>query len=245
MVSGKYSALSGAVAREQAMANLAANLANVNTTGFKKDRISFAAILRGANQDTSARGINYTRIGKIGIDLDQGGMQPTARPLDVAIDGAGFFKVQKNNEIFYTRAGHLMLDNTGMVKTEDGLNVLGAGDAPMTIDTTAGKDIIIAESGEISVNGVLSDAKVQVFAVDDEAKLVKAGQSLYRLGEGATDRPLENYRVLQGNLEGSNVNMMTEMTAMISAQRSFEAHSKVIESYSKLGERQDELGSIG
>ncbi|MBV5318856.1 MAG: flagellar basal-body rod protein FlgF [Desulfobulbaceae bacterium] len=245
MVSGKYSALSGAVAREQAMGNLASNLANVNTTGFKRDRISFASILRGTKQTTEARGINYSRINKIGTDFNQGGMQPTGRPLDVAIDGPGFFKVQKNNQILYTRVGHLMLDANGLVKTEDGLNVLGSGDAPITIDTSAGKDIVIAESGEISVNGVLADVKIQVFAINDQDKLTKAGQSTYKLEAGAADQPLENYRVLQGNLEGSNVNMMEEMATMIATQRSFEAHNKVIESYSKLGERLDELGSIG
>lgn len=245
MVSGKYSALSGAVAREQAMGNLASNLANVSTTGFKRDRISFASILRGTKQATEATGINYSRIRKIGTDFNQGGMQPTGRPLDVAIDGPGFFKVQKNNEIFYTRAGHLMIDANGLVKTEDGLNVLGAGDAPITIDTSAGKDIVIAESGDISVNGVLADGKIQVFAIDDQDKLIKAGLSIYKLEGGAADQPLTGFRVLQGNLESSNVNMMEEMTAMIATQRSFEAHNKVIESYSKLGERLDELGSIG
>jgi fagellar hook-basal body proteins len=112
MGSGKYSALSGAVAREQAMSNVAANLANVSTTGFKKDRISFAAILRGAQQASDARGINFARIRKIGVDFSQGGMQPTDRPLDVAIDGPGFFKVRKGGETFYTRSGRLMLDDT-------------------------------------------------------------------------------------------------------------------------------------
>lgn len=245
MVSGKYSALSGAVAREQAMGNIASNLANVNTTGFKRDRVSFASILRDADQTTAARGINYARIRKIGTDYNQGGMQPTGRPLDIAIDGPGFLKVQKNDEIFYTRSGHLMLDETGMVKTEDGYTVLGAGDAPMIIDTSTGSEIVIAESGEISVGGVAADGKIQVFAIADQSKLTKAGHSIYKLGSGTADQPLENYRVLRGNLESSNVNMVEEMTAMIATQRSFEAHNKVIESYSKLGERLDELGSIG
>lgn len=244
MVSGKYSALSGAVAREQAMDNLAANLANVNTTGFKKDRISFAAILRGTKQTAEARGINYSRIRKIGVDFSQGGMQTTDRPLDVAIDGEGFFKVQKGQETFYTRAGRLMIDDNGMLKTEDGLNVLGAGNNPLQIDTAEGKDISIAESGDISVNGVLAGGRVQVFAVAEPDKLIKAGNALYKLEQGG-DQPLDEFRVLQGNLETSNVNMIEEMTAMISTQRAFEAHNKVIESYSKLGEKQDELGSVG
>jgi len=244
MVSGKYSALSGGVAREQALSNIAANLANVNTTGFKKDRPSFAAMLKGAKQIGETRGINYARIRAIESDFSQGGMQTTDRALDVAIDGPGFLKVQKNNESFYTRAGRLMLDNNGMVKTEDGFTVLGAGNNPLQIDTTQGKDIVIAESGEISVNGADSGSRIQVFAIADQKQLVKTGNSLYKLKEGG-DQPLAEYRVVQGNLETSNVNMMEEMTAMIAAQRAFEAHTKAIESYSKLGEKQDELGSLG
>jgi flagellar basal-body rod protein FlgF/flagellar basal-body rod protein FlgG len=244
MVSGKYSALSGAVAREQAMDNLASNLANVNTAGFKKNRISFSAILRGANQTAEARGINYTRIRKIATDFSQGGMQATGRALDIAIEGEGFFKVRKNDETFYTRSGHLVIDQNGMIKTDDGLSVLGAANDPLQLNITEGKDIVIGENGDISVNGTLSGGKIQVFAIDDQEKLVKTGDSLYKLEEGGTDQPSPTGRVIQGNLETSNVNMMEEMTTMIATQRTFEAHNKVIESYSKLGEKQDELGSV-
>lgn len=245
MVSGKYSALSGAVAKEQALSNIASNLANVNTTGFKKDRISFAAILRGAKQASNAQGINYARIRKIGTDFSQGGMQPTGKPLDVAIDGEGFFKIQKNNEIFFTRSGRFMLDQNGMLKTVDGFNVLGASNEPIQLDTSAGKEIIIAESGNIAINGQLSDSKIQVFAVDDQTKLTKVGNALYKLGGGATDQPQETYRVAQGNLETSNINMMEEMATMISTQRNFEATSRVLESYSTLDSKLDELGTVG
>ena len=226
------------------MNNVAANLANVSTTGFKKDRVSFAAILRGTAQTAEASGLNYSRTRKSGVDFRPGGMQTTDRPLDVAIDGEGFLKVQKGQETFYTRAGRLMIDDNGMLKTEDGLNVLGAGNEPLQIDTAQGKDIVIAENGEISVNGAAVGSRISVFSVENQDKLAKAGNSLYKLEEGG-DQALTDYRLLQGNLETSNVNMMEEMTAMINNQRSFEAHNKLIESYSKLSEKQDELGSVG
>ena len=246
MGSGKYSALSGAVAREQAMSNIANNLANVNSTGFKKNRISFAAILRGAQQVTAdSRGINLTRIRKIGTDFSQGGMQDTGRPLDVAIDGEGFFKVRRGADVFYTRTGHLMLDENGMVKTEDGFNVIDAGEEPLQLQTAAGQNVSIDESGGISIDGEPSGSQIQVFSVSDQDKLVKAGGSLYKLDEGGTSQPAETFRVVQGSLETSNVNMVEEMTSMIATQRSFEAHHKVLESYSKLGEKQDELGTVG
>ena len=244
MISGKYSALSGAVAKEQALGNIASNLANVSTTGFKKDRVSFAAILRGAKQSNSAGGVNFSRMRKIGTDFSQGGLEPTARPLDVAIDGEGFLKVQKNNEIFYTRAGRLELDENGMVKTQDGFNVLGASNEPLQLDTSAGSDIAIADSGTISVNGKLAEGKIQAFAINDPTKLIKTGNSLYKLDKGGSDQPQETYRVVQGSLETSNINMMEEMTSMIATQRSFEAGNKVLESYSALDAKWDELGSV-
>lgn len=244
MGSGKYGALSGAVAREQAMSNIASNLANISTTGFKKDRISFAAILRGTQQAENASGINYSRIRKISTDFSQGGMQTTERPLDVAIDGEGFFKVQKGQETYYTRSGRFMLDENGFLKTGDGANVLGAGNDPLQIDTTQGKDIYIAENGDISVNGKVIGVQVGVFTVDDTQQLTKVGDSRYRLQQGG-DRPMTNARTLQGNLETSNINMIEEMTAMIATQRAFEANTKVLESYSNLGEKLDELGTVG
>ena len=244
MVSGKYSALSGAVSREQAISNIAANLANVNTTGFKKDRISFEAMLKGAKQSGETKGINFARIRTIGTDFSQGGMQTTGRSLDVAIDGPGFFKIRKGNETLYTRSGSFMLDTNGIVKTADGYTVIGGGDNPLQLDTTGGKNIVIGESGDIAVNGTASGNRIEVFAINDTSKLAKTGNNLYRLTAGESE-PQPQYRVVQGSLETSNVNMMEEMTAMIATQRLFEAHTKAIESFSKLGEKQDELGSIG
>ncbi|WP_310598930.1 flagellar basal-body rod protein FlgF [Desulfobulbus sp.] len=243
MVSGKYSAVSGALTRELAMNNIASNLANVNTNGFKKDRIGFSALLSGAKQARETKGINYARTRTIETDFGQGGMQTTDRALDVAIDGPGFFKVRKGNEIFYTRAGHLNLDSNGTLLTEEGHLVLGAGNAPLQLDTSQGKDIVIAESGAISVNGVQSGGALQVFTIPEQSELTKVGHALYKLERGG-DQPAVGFRVIQGNLETSNVNMMEEMTSMIAAQRAFEAHTKVLESYSKIGDKQDELGSI-
>ncbi|NLX19580.1 MAG: flagellar basal-body rod protein FlgF [Desulfobulbus sp.] len=243
MGSGKYSALSGAVSREQAINNIAANLANVNTTGFKKDRLSFAAILQSTQQTEKATGINHTRVQTTETDFSQGGLRTTGRPMDVAIDGAGFFKIMKDNTTLYTRSGSFVLDSNGLVKTADGYTVIGNDDAPLQLDTTTGKDIAIGESGEIAVNGTLSGNRLVVFNVPDPKALVKLNGNLYRLdtGEG---QPMQEYRVVQGCLETSNVNMMEEMTSMIAAQRLFEAHTKAIESFAKISEKQDELGSL-
>ncbi len=243
MVSGKYSALSGAVAREQALDNISANLANVNTTGFKKNTISFESLLRDAKQSTDANGINYSRIGKIGTDFQQGGMQETGNPLDVAIGGEGFFKIRKGAENHYTRSGHFVLDEDGMLKTSDGYNVIGANNQALQLADASGKIIDISDQGEITINGVTSELTVQIFNVSDNEQLKPVGNTRYTLQQG-TDLPNTSSKVVQGSLETSNVNMMEEMALMISTQRKFEAHIKMLESYSKLGDKQNELGTV-
>ncbi len=245
MVSGKYSALSGAVAREQAMANIANNLANVSTIGFKRDRISFEAMLRGSRQVEQARGINYNRIRTIGTDFSQGGLRHTGRVLDVAIDGEGFFKIRNQGKTFYTRTGSLALDQNGTLKTTAGYPVLGDSGQVIQLPDSSGQAVSIDEQGNISVNGAPVGARLQVFAVSDPSRLKKVGNDLFTLEPGATDRVSTSARIVQGSLETSNVNMMAEMVRMIDTQRRFEALHKVLKSYSTLGERQNELGTVG
>ncbi len=244
MVSGKYSALSGAVSREQAMANITNNLANVNSSGFKKNRISFEALLRGKQQISKTGGINYNRIGKIGIDFTQGPLMETGRALDVAISGKGFFKVRRGNEILYTRNGNFFTDTTGILKTAQGFSVLNESGNPIQLTDATGKKISIDESGSITLDTTPSGERIQVFSVTDPEKLTKAGDGLLKLAPGATSRPTYESPIVQKNLEGSNVNMVEEMVRMIDTQRKFEAFLKVQKSYSRLGEKQSELGRV-
>ncbi|PID72045.1 MAG: flagellar basal-body rod protein FlgF [Desulfobulbus propionicus] len=244
MVSGKYAALSGAIAREQALDNVASNLANVNTTGFKKNRISFESILRESRQITHAKGINYSRIRHIGTDHSQGSMQETGNPLDLAIEGEGFFKLDKAGASYYTRSGHFMLDQNGMVTTADGYNLVGRGNAPLKLPDAAGRTIVISQNGTISVDGIASGKQVQLYTVEDQQQLKKVGNTRFQLDQG-NDLPMQEFQVLQGRLETSNVNMMEEMAVMINTQRKFEADMKVLNNYSTLSDKQDELGSVG
>ncbi len=245
MVSGKYSALSGAVAREQAMANIANNLANVSTTGFKRDRISFESMLRGSRQTQQARGINYSRIRTIKTDFSQGGLRQTGRALDVAIEGEGFFKIRNQGTTYYTRIGSFALDQNGTLKTTAGFPVLGDSGQVIQLPDTQGRAISIDEQGNISVNGAPVGARLQVFTISDSSRLKKVGNNLFTLESGGTDQVAESARIIQGSLETSNVNMMEEMVRMIDSQRKFEALHKVMKSYSTLGERQNELGTVG
>jgi len=245
MVSGKYSALSGAVSREQAMANITNNLANINSSGFKKNRISFEAMLKGSQQISRTGGINYNRIRKIGIDFSQGPLMETGRPLDIAISGKGFFKVRRDNETLYTRNGNFFTDANGMLKTTHGFNVLNESNSPIQLIDTAGKIISIDESGSITLDTTPSGERIQVFSVAEPEKLSKAGDGLLRLESGVTSRPTNDSPIVQKSLEGSNVNMVEEMVMMIDTQRKFEAFLKVQKSYSAIGQKQNELGTVG
>ncbi len=224
MVSGKYSSLSGAVAREQAMSQLTNSLANVNSTGFKKERISFESLLKGSKQTTDAKGINYSRIRKIGIDFSQGPLRETGRSLDVAISGDGFFKVRRGNETLYTRNGNFFADENGMLKTAQGFNVLNETNQPIQIPDIEGKKLHIDESGSIALNTTPSGEKIQVFSITDNEKLTKAGDTMFRLERGAVSRPL---------------------VTMIDTQRKYDANLKVLKSYSTLSEKQNQLGTVG
>ncbi len=244
MVSGKFSALAGAVAREQAMANIANNLANVNTSGFKKDTVSFEAMLRGERQTSTTKGINYNRVRTIATDFSQGPIKTTDNPLDLAIDGEGFFKIGDSSGTYYTRQGSFRIDGNGLLKTASGHSLLDAGGQPLQVNNPNSQNITIDEAGNVAIDGGI-EGKISIYQVDDTANLEKIGHSLFRLGDAGAEIPLEEYRIVQGGLETSNVNMMEEMVRMIDTNRKHAAYHKVMKSYSTMSEKLDELGSVG
>lgn len=248
MVSGKYSALAGAVAREQAIANISNNLANVSTAGYKKSRVSFESLLRGEKQILNAKGINYSRIKENFSDFSPGPINPTENPLDVAIRGDGFFKVQGPNGILYTRNGNLKLDSGGRLLNTEGMPVLDDGNGEITLPSSELSKIIIDSSGTISImssDGIATEAgQLAVVSVDDPLSLKREANTLFSLKEGGNEIPAEETTVSQGSLEVSNVNMTEEMALMINSNRTFQTYHKVLESYKALGEKQDELGTV-
>lgn len=248
MVSGKYSALSGAVAREQSMANITANLANVNTSGYKKASTSFESLLEGAKQTQEARGINYNRVRGNFTEFSPGPIRETGNPLDMAIHGDGFFKVQGPNGVLYTRRGDFVLDQSGNLKTSNGLPVLDQANGPINIPDSAISQISVSSLGEISVmgrDGTRSTVgSVAVVTVDDTKKLKREADTTFSLQADGQETAVTEPTLVIGNLETSNVNMTEQMTLMIDSLRTFETYHKVLKSYADLGLKQDELGSL-
>lgn len=157
-------------------------------------------------------------------DFTPGAVRETGRPLDVALDGDGFLVVQTPRGERYMRAGNLTLDSAGQLTTQHGDLVVGQA-GPITIP--AG-EVTIGDDGTISVKGQQVDQLKLVRFDNPQTSLVKEGESLFMTtGQG---RPLEanNTRVLQGSLEMSNVNTVSELVAMMQNSREFESLQKSV-----------------
>ncbi len=249
MTSGKYTALAGAISRQQAIANISNNLANVNTSGYKKSRVSFESILNGQQQINDAKGMNYNRINKNFTNFEEGAFRQTDDPFDVAISGNGFFKIQGPGGPLYTRRGDFTLDQDGVLQTSSGRAVLDEGGSEITIPNANRDKIAIGYDGAVYAMGEngarLLVGKIAVVAFEDESQLKRESDTAFSASPQAVEQPAQNTRLIQGSQELSNVNMTEEMTKMIDSYRTFETYHKVLESYSKIGEKQEELGTLG
>jgi len=249
MVSGKYSALSGAIAREQAMSNVSNNLANISTTGYRRSQVSFEAILRGERQTQEANGINYSRIRKNFSDFSSGPIRTTEDPLNFAIQGEGFFKVQGPTGPLYTRRGDFLINAQGLLTTSNNLPVLDEGNGQITIPDTDTSKVAVGDDGTVfllGLQGARSEiAKIAVVGITDKQQLKRESDTAFSLEAGGAEQPTTDTRVIQGSLELANVNMSSELTQMIDNYRTFETYQKVLKSYSTIGETGDELGSLG
>lgn len=249
MGSGKYSALSGAIAREQAIANLSNNLANISTSGYKKSNISFESVLKEETQLNAAKGKNYSRVGKNYTDFSPGAIRTTENPLDVAVQGEGFLKVEGPKGILYTRRGDLAINAEGLLTTTNGLPVLDDGNGRINIPDTDTSKVAIGDDGTLYIlgpQGARSEvARLAVVDIVDKEKLRRESDTTFSLEQGALETLSENSRIVQGALELSNVDMAEGMAKMIDNYRTFETYHKVLKSYSTIGEQQEELGTLG
>jgi len=249
MGSGKYSALAGAISREQRLANIATNLANVNTIGYKKTRMSFESLLRGVQQTKQANGINYSRVRENFTEFTEGPIKGTGNPLDMAIHGDGFFKVQSQDGTKYTRRGDFHTDQDGTLLTGNNMPVLDTGNAPILIPDTDTSKISVNSLGEVSILSIDGSrdivGTIAVYTINDNKNLKRESDTLFSLKEPGQEILTEEPNLAIGSLEVSNVNITEEMALMIESTRTFESYQKVIKAYSKLGQKQDELGSVG
>ncbi|HSW63256.1 MAG TPA: flagellar hook-basal body protein [Dissulfurispiraceae bacterium] len=239
MYKGMYVAATGAVQRSNEMDNVANNLANVNTTGFKRNMLSAASyqVLEGVQQAPATIYPNartMTSTGKFAIDSTLGAFQTTGNSLDFALSADSFFVVEKNGKQFYTRNGAFVLDRDGFLSTPDGYRVLDRGNQPIVIDNTEGS-ISVSSDGNMYIINVQQKSNTLI-AEMNVAKLSNsqhAGGSLFT----GTAEDSAGYEVYQGVLERSNVNPVSELVSMIAALRQYEMSQKVIQNFSDLAQR--------
>jgi len=234
MYKGIYIALSGAVLKRRNMDLFAQNIANVNTPGYKKERISFKDYIVPADNKTGLAedGRVMADLSKSVIDFSSGTILRTGNPLDLAINGEGFFALEGGR---YTRNGNFMISSDGYLTTKDGVKVLGDG-GPIAVQ---GSSIDVSTSGEVIVDET-PVGKVKIVDFPDSGSLKKLSGGMF-----ATEETGEtvNSQVNQGFLEQSNVNAIQEMVQMLAATREFESYQKLIHSFDEASSKAiNELG---
>lgn len=215
-------------ARQHTLDTQANNIANASTTGFKAERLLYTSA-EAAKKGAESGGNKQSLVGGVmasgSVDFSTGAIQQTGRALDVAIDGDAFLQVQTPQGARFTRAGNLTLNQDGQLVTNNGYLVVGER-GPITVAKNG--DISIGEDGTISAGGANIDKLKLVRFNNPAAALQKAGENLF-MTTGA-ENPLTNVnsRVMQGALESSNVNSVSEMVAMINNNREFESLQKTV-----------------
>lgn len=244
MNSGIYSALSGNIAAMKRLDVLTNNLANANTAGFKKDRLTFESVLQAAGGQPAA-GVQsdapvYAETGFY-TDYAAGPVKQSGNTFDLAIDGDGFFVINTPQGRAYTRQGNFHLDSAGKLVTADGNDVLGGG-GPITI---TGGQVEIRGTGEIFVDGS-QVGKLDVVDFPKPYALQKTGSALFvPANPQTTPQPVQDDRIRQGYLEQSNVNAVEEMVQLIETNRYFEFCSKVVNAYDNMADKaSNEIGKI-
>ncbi|MCD6328459.1 flagellar basal-body rod protein FlgF [bacterium] len=232
MIKGIYQAAAGLLAESKAHEVRANNLANVSTVGYKKDTPFFKLLVAadgngGVDGAKDPQDASCVSIGGTAIDFSQGGLRHTGNPLDLTIEGSGFFAVQMPNQEAYTRAGNFRLSPEGKLTDQSGYPVLGL-QGELVIP--AGGVVEIDSNGEVFVDRA-SVGSLKIVDFEDKSVLRKAGNNLF-VNESSVASPIaaKSAEVNQGFLEMSNSNVIEEMVSMIDGMRHFESHQKAIQS---------------
>jgi flagellar basal-body rod protein FlgG len=248
-------AATGMMAQQTRSEVIANNLANVNTTGFKRSRAHFEDLLYQTVQGSTVVGApdanslpaiqvgRGTRLAGVERAHEQGPMEQTQRPLDLAIEGEGFFQVQMpNGQVGYTRDGSFSVSDTGAMVTSEGYTVVPGIKVPedateISISTTG---VVTAMRGNDKTQTEIG--RIELARFMNPAGLLAQGQNIY-VETPASGAPVVGYpsedgmgRVQQGALEGSNVEIVQEMVDMITSMRAYEINSKAIKNAEDMSE---------
>ncbi len=258
---GIYTALSGALAQTTKIDTIANNIANVNTTGFKKDQQTFSEYLTAMEKppeviqvprvpaniesfyDINGGDKGFVDAAGTYTNFEQGSLKPTGGKLDVAIDGPGFFEINTPQGVRLTRAGNFTIDQDGQLVTKDGHAVLLEGDNAAGADQRTARfsgkaPVYISDGGEV-FDGEKNLGKLSLVNITNPDSLQKVGNNNYgfKSNMAAEIVAVKVPNLKQGFLETSNVNIVNEMTDMIMAQRVFEGTQKAIHAYDQMADK--------
>jgi flagellar basal-body rod protein FlgF len=218
--SGYYAACAGLQAQNQALELIATNVANLNTSGYRMQQPMFQSLLATSGADLADplnRALNdFNVLGGSRTDLTAGSLEHTGNPLDLGIEGGGFFVVQTPGGILYTRNGSFRISTKNQLTTAAGDLVLGE-QGPVTLPSGP---VTISADGTISANGAVSD-KLRLVEFASGSDVVPVGQSYYSAAATAA-LPAAGSAIRQGMIESANVNPMAAVVSLITAQRQAE-----------------------
>lgn len=237
---------------------IANNLANINTAGFKQTLVTFknqkdlevSQIDAAKGYQDSSKSPGTLSIGSVMdstmIDFKQGSIKVTGNPLDVAINGDGFFVVQTPDGEAYTRNGSFTRNQEGLITTLEGYPLLGESGSPVSVNVNNFdiKKLKISENGNIEVNKESVD-KVKIVDFEDRKDLIAVGNSLFKSVSDQKPVDLENFNISQGSVELSNSNTVEALIKSIEGMRTYETLTKTIESnHRTLGKTVNEVGRV-
>ena len=227
MDSGYYAAMTGLVARTQALDTAAANLANAQTPGYRAEREFFRSVLLGPDALDSQLGHTVNNFGLLGgdrLDMAQGALTTTGNPLDLAVEGEGFFEVQTPNGLRFTRDGGFHRSPNGQLVTQAGGAVLSAAGKPIQLppgDVTVGSDGVVSVAG-----GVVATVGVFTFAAG--VQLTPEGANQYVAPQGVVAELSKKATVHQGAIESANQDVIQGSLDLIVMQRQAEMMQKAL-----------------
>jgi len=211
-----YIALSGQMARDQEMAVLANNIANMSTAGFKAERMMFEEYLAGAPRSSL---ISYVMEAGNNHDMSQGPLTQTGNPLDIGLNGEGWLAVTTPAGTRYTRSGHFQLDAQGEIITSNGDLLQGDGGSAIVVPPNAG-EVTIAPDGTVATRqGTIGHIPIVTFA--NQQSMGAESNGLYNTNEAP--QPVTNTQIMQGAVEGSNLQPVLAITRLMKAAREMTA----------------------
>lgn len=242
MIRSLYTAGSGILSGQRQVDTISNNIANINTQGYKENRVNFSDVFY-ANIQQNKMNPSIDRLSNPGIQIGhgvmpssvtksmrQGSIFSTGKTFDLAIEGEGFFGVEKNGQIYLTRFGNFDLDSSGTLVNSDGYPVVG----DFSANLLQYQNITISLEGTVSgtdAEGVVQElGKVHIYNVENPKGLLAQGDSLYIASENSGQPNLGQGIIRQGSLEGSNVDLAEQLTRLMLSQRGLEASAKLIHS---------------